>query len=83
MIEVDPTLAFRELLAATSGTIIERVITVAEPLRTRVTVLQTREEKRQQAELVRILQSVFDRATLIEMTDQASVPGGHAGSPIS
>jgi len=71
MTQVDPTARLRELLAATRGTITERAIALAKHLQTRAAALQTREEKRQQAELERMLQSVSDRATLSQLTDQA------------
>jgi RHH-type proline utilization regulon transcriptional repressor/proline dehydrogenase/delta 1-pyrroline-5-carboxylate dehydrogenase len=71
MTAVDPTIALRELLTAFEGDALERAIALARHLQTRAAVLQTREEKRQQAELERMLQSLEDRATLAQMTDQA------------
>ena len=71
MTAVDPTTALRELLAALEGNTLERAIALARHLQTRAVALQTREEKRQQAELERMLQSAEDRATLTQMTDQA------------
>ncbi|HEY5657109.1 MAG TPA: proline dehydrogenase family protein, partial [Myxococcota bacterium] len=69
--DADPTTALRDLLAAFEGDALERAIALARYLQTRAAALQTREEKRQQAELERMLQSPEDRATLIQMTDQA------------
>jgi RHH-type proline utilization regulon transcriptional repressor/proline dehydrogenase/delta 1-pyrroline-5-carboxylate dehydrogenase len=71
MTAVDPTIALREFLTAFEGDALERAIALARHLQTRAAALQTREEKRQQAELERMLQSPEDRATLTQMTDQA------------
>jgi RHH-type proline utilization regulon transcriptional repressor/proline dehydrogenase/delta 1-pyrroline-5-carboxylate dehydrogenase len=71
MTAVDPTTALRGLLTAFEGDARERAIALARHLQTRAAALQTREEKRQQAELERMLQSPEDRATLTQMTDQA------------
>jgi RHH-type proline utilization regulon transcriptional repressor/proline dehydrogenase/delta 1-pyrroline-5-carboxylate dehydrogenase len=49
----------------------ERVIALARELQARATELQTLAERRQQAELDRMLQSPQDKATLLQMTDQA------------
>ena len=69
--DADPTRALRDLLAAFEGEAPARAIALARHLQTRAAALQTREEKRQQAELERMLQSPEDRATLTQMTDQA------------
>jgi RHH-type proline utilization regulon transcriptional repressor/proline dehydrogenase/delta 1-pyrroline-5-carboxylate dehydrogenase len=69
--DADLTRALRSLLAAFEGDVPERAIALARHLQTRAAALQTREEKRQQAELERMLQSAEDRATLTQMTDQA------------
>ncbi len=71
MTDADLTRALRSLLAAFEGDVPERAIALARHLQTRAAALQTREEKRQQAELERMLQSAEDRATLTQMTDQA------------
>jgi len=67
----EPTARLRQLLTATEGTTRQRAIALARHLQHRATELQTRVEKRQQAELERMLQSGSDRATLTQMTDQA------------
>ena len=46
-------------------------IAVARHLQTRANVLQTPQERRQQAELDRMIQSPTDKITMIQMTDQA------------
>lgn len=51
--------------------LIERSITIAAKLQRRATELQTSAEKRQQAELDRMLQTPSDKATLVQLTDQA------------
>ncbi|MAG33756.1 MAG: proline dehydrogenase [Deltaproteobacteria bacterium] len=71
MLRADPTASLQELLATIRGTRVERAIALARHLQKRAVELQSREEKRQQAELERMLQSASDRATLTEMTDQA------------
>lgn len=48
-----------------------RVLHIARWLQARATELQTPPERRQQAELDRLLQSPHDKATLVQMTDQA------------
>ena len=50
---------------------VQKAIAVARRLQERGTLLQTREERRQQRELERIMDSQSDKATLIQMTDQA------------
>ena len=46
-------------------------IAVARHLQTRANALQTPQERRQQAELDRMIQSPSDKVTMIQMTDQA------------
>lgn len=50
---------------------IERAVALARALQQRATELQTPAERRQQAELDRMLQEPRDKATLMQMTDQA------------
>ena len=57
-VEVDPIL-------------IEKAVELARTLQERATELQTAAERRQQAELDRMLQTPRDMATLVQMTDQA------------
>jgi RHH-type proline utilization regulon transcriptional repressor/proline dehydrogenase/delta 1-pyrroline-5-carboxylate dehydrogenase len=71
MTATDPTTALQEFLTGLEEGTLERAIALARHLQTRAAALQTREEKRQQAELERMLQSADDRATLTQMTDQA------------
>ena len=49
----------------------QRAVFLARFLQQRANELQTPQERRQQAELDRIIQSPHDRATLVQMTDQA------------
>lgn len=49
----------------------QRAVFLARRLQTRAAALQTPEERRQQAELERMVQSPHDRATLTQLTDQA------------
>ncbi|MES2469750.1 MAG: proline dehydrogenase family protein [Verrucomicrobiota bacterium] len=51
-----------------------QAIALAEQLQRRATALQTPAEKRQQAELDRMLQTPSDKATLVQLTDQAFRP---------
>ncbi len=51
--------------------IISRAVELARKLQVRATELQTPAEKRQQAELDRMLQTPSDKATLVQLTDQA------------
>src|SRR3954451_24746685 len=51
--------------------IIERALLLARELQERAAELQTPSEKRQQAELDRMLQTPSDKATLAQITDQA------------
>lgn len=50
---------------------IDRAVALAARLQLRATELQTPAEKRQQAELDRMLQTPSDKATLVQLTDQA------------
>ncbi len=50
---------------------VQLAIAVARHLQTRANVLQTPQERRQQAELDRMIQSPKDKITMIQMTDQA------------
>src|ERR1700761_7458794 len=51
--------------------LIERAIFLARELQERASALQTGAERRQQAELDRMLQTPEDKATLVQLTDQA------------
>ena len=51
--------------------VIQKALFLARRLQQRATELQTASEKRQQAELDRMLQTPSDKATLAQMTDQA------------
>ena len=51
--------------------LIEQAIALARELQERATELQTPAERRQQAELDRMLQTPADKATLVQLTDQA------------
>ncbi len=51
--------------------LIERAIALAASLQQRATDLQTPHERRQQAELARLLQSPGDKATMMQITDQS------------
>src|SRR5438105_4723947 len=51
--------------------LIERAIVLARALQERATALQTPAERRQQAELDRMLQVPEDKATLVQLTDRA------------
>jgi RHH-type proline utilization regulon transcriptional repressor/proline dehydrogenase/delta 1-pyrroline-5-carboxylate dehydrogenase len=51
--------------------LIERAIALARELQERATALQTGAERRQQAELDRMLQTPDDKVTLVQLTDQA------------
>ena len=54
--------------------LIAEAIAMAQQLQRRATTLQTPAEKRQQAELDRMLQTPSDKATLVQLTDQAFRP---------
>ena len=51
--------------------LVQKALHLARLLQERATALQTPQEKRQQAELDRLLQNPRDKATLTQMTDQA------------
>jgi RHH-type proline utilization regulon transcriptional repressor/proline dehydrogenase/delta 1-pyrroline-5-carboxylate dehydrogenase len=51
--------------------LVERAIVLARELQERATVLQTAAERRQQAELDRMLRVPEDKATLVQLTDRA------------
>lgn len=53
---------------------IQRALDLARELQRRATELQTPAERRQQAELDRMLQTPSDKATLVQLTDQAFRP---------
>jgi RHH-type proline utilization regulon transcriptional repressor/proline dehydrogenase/delta 1-pyrroline-5-carboxylate dehydrogenase len=50
---------------------VQRALALARELQESAAILQTPQERRQQAELDRMLQNPGDKATLVEMTDQA------------
>ena len=52
-------------------TLIDQAVTLARALQSRATELQTPAERRQQAELDRMLQTAADKVTLVQLTDQA------------
>src|SRR5689334_8961887 len=54
-----------------SAPLIDRAVALAAALQERATELQTAAERRQQAELDRMLQTPGDKATLVQLTDQA------------
>ncbi len=58
-------------MATDQTTILTRALDVARQLQARATELQTPAERRQQAELDRMLQTPSDKATLVQLTDQA------------
>ncbi len=51
--------------------LIERAVALARELQERATALQTPHERRQQAELARMLHSPGDKATMMQITDQS------------
>jgi RHH-type proline utilization regulon transcriptional repressor/proline dehydrogenase/delta 1-pyrroline-5-carboxylate dehydrogenase len=51
--------------------VVEDAVVLARALQARATELQTSAERRQQAELDRMLQNPSDKATLVQLTDQA------------
>ncbi len=69
--------SLRQLLAgderndAAAGDDVQQAVLIARRLQERARELQTPAERRQQAELDRMIQSPSDKATLIEITDQA------------
>src|SRR5262245_56649827 len=51
--------------------LVERAVELARALQSRATELQTPAERRQQAELDRMLQTPADKVTLVQLTDEA------------
>lgn len=51
--------------------IVEQAVALARALQSRATELPTPAERRQQAELDRMLQTTADKVTLVQLTDQA------------
>lgn len=74
MTHADPHITGEALLDSLQGNTVERAVALARHLMTRAAALLTRAEKRQQAELERMLQSPTDRATLTQMTFRAKTP---------
>ena len=62
---------FRADSASTVDPTVQRAVFLARQLQDRAAGLQTPQERRQQAELDSMLQSPQDKATLLDMTDQA------------
>jgi len=62
---------FRPDAASTAPTEVQQAAFLARQLQRRARELQTSAERRQQAELDRMIQSPGDKATMIEITDQA------------
>src|SRR6478735_222396 len=56
---------------STNRSAIHRALALAREMQQRAAELQTPAEKRQQAELDRMLQTPSDKATLVQLTDQA------------
>jgi len=56
---------------ASQAELVEQAVTLARALQERATALQTPAERRQQAELDRMLQTAADKITLVQLTDQA------------
>jgi RHH-type transcriptional regulator, proline utilization regulon repressor / proline dehydrogenase / delta 1-pyrroline-5-carboxylate dehydrogenase len=54
----------------TEGALVDRAVAVARALQERAAVLQTGPERRQQAELDRMLQTPEDKVTLVQLTDE-------------
>ena len=54
-----------------NAALINKAVAMARKLQLRATELQTPAEKRQQAELDRMLQTPADKVTLVQLTDQA------------
>ena len=57
--------------AATASLAAQKAVFLARLLQERAAALQTPQERKQQAELERMMQSPHDKATLIQLTDQA------------
>src|SRR5947207_15923846 len=60
----------REVVNA-DGSLVEKAVAIARELQARAIELQTPHERRQQAELDRMLRNPTDKATLVQITDQA------------
>ncbi len=58
-------------IPASDAELIEQAVNLARTLQTRARELQTPAERRQQAELARMLQTPADKVTLVQLTDQA------------
>ena len=72
MIQSGPELTIEKLVAnAVGDNDVDRAISIARQLLERSQELQTPQERRQQAELDRMIGQPDDKATLVEMTDQA------------
>jgi hypothetical protein len=54
--------------------LVDRAVQLARELQARAVEMQTAHERRQQAELDRMLQTPGDKATLVQITDQAFRP---------
>jgi RHH-type proline utilization regulon transcriptional repressor/proline dehydrogenase/delta 1-pyrroline-5-carboxylate dehydrogenase len=54
-----------------AAALIDEAVALARALQERATILQTPHERRQQAELDRMLQTPADKVTLVELTDEA------------
>ena len=65
---------FRPDAASSRPLPVQKALFVARRLQERAAELQTPSEKRQQAELDRMLQTPSDKATLVQLTDQAFRP---------
>jgi len=72
MIDLTPILTkFKPDASARHTVLVQKAIFVARELQERASKLQTASERRQQAELDRMLQTPTDKSTLAQMTDQA------------
>ena len=65
------TLHYTDLVEQTTGDLAQRAIALAKNLLLRSQTMQSPEERRQQAELERMIGHPSDKVTLVEMTDQA------------
>src|SRR5512135_3928970 len=72
MIDLTPILSKFQPDPSSRHTVqVQKAIVVARELQERASKLQTASERRQQAELDRMLQTPSDKSTLAQMTDQA------------
>ena len=62
-----------------SASLVDRAVAIARELQQRAIELQTPHERRQQAELDRMLRNPGDKATLVQITDQAFRASQRAG----